>query len=167
MPLASAVLAAVFSAAGASELTSEHYICVLGGNQVVPPLSQQVDVGNGFFTLSDTNELSYNVYECHGVLANATSVHIHGPGSPTETGPILFTLTPDQFGSYHGVLGPLDPQQLRDLNCGLWYIDVHTAQNPWGEVRGRIRGDWGWPWAAPCNLPVEPSTWGAVKSLYR
>lgn len=167
MTLAASVLAATFTAANASDQTASNYVCVLGGSQVIPPLSQQTDIGNGFFMLTAANELHYNIDECRGVMANAIAVHIHGPASTAEIGPILYTLLPDQYGFYSGTLGPLDAQQLRDLNCGLWYLDVHTAQNPWGEVRGWIRGDWGWPWAFPCGLPVEPTTWGKVKSLYR
>jgi len=164
-----AVLAVASSGASASELTAQQYICVLEGSQAFPVPSQYPAVGNGFFTLDGANALSFTVFECHGVLSGATAVHIHGPALQTDLGPVIATLTPNQYGVYTGVLGTLTAQQLRDLNCGLWYVDIHTAADPfpWGDIRGRIRGDWGWPWAAPCNLPVEQSTWGRVKSLYR
>jgi len=170
MTLLFALLAIAFSSASASDMTGQRYVCVLEGSQAVPIPSQYPAIGNGFFDLdAATNTLSFAVYECHGVLNGATAVHIHGPASTTELGPIIATLTPTGNGDFVGSVGTLDAQQLRDLNCGLWYVDIHTATDPfpWGDIRGWIRGNWGWDWAAPCNVAIEPTTWGRVKSLYR
>ena len=169
LALLAGMLAVFCTTADASEQTTDRFLCILGGNQVVPPLSQQYDIGLGSFNTNAANQLIFTLLDTcgSGVLARAYEVHIHGPAMPNEIGPVLVTLIPDQYGNYGGTLGPLDAQQIRDLNCGLWYVDAHTPQNPWGEVRGRIRGLWGWSPSYPCSLPVEASTWGMVKSLYR
>lgn len=149
----------------ASELVAEHYACALDGAQVVPPTTQVLG-GDAWFDLSATNELSMYGYECL-IEGQELVAHIHGPANPGEIGPIIFTLPPATFGFREAVLGVLDDQQLHDLNCGLWYMDIHTYENPLGQARGRIRGLWGWQVPNPCALPVQESTWGEVKSLYR
>jgi hypothetical protein len=32
----------------------------------------------------------------------------------------------------------LTADQVKDLLAGKWYFNVHTAQNPGGEIRGQI-----------------------------
>jgi hypothetical protein len=32
----------------------------------------------------------------------------------------------------------LNDGQIGDLRAGLWYINVHTAQYPKGEIRGQV-----------------------------
>ena len=137
--------------------------------QVVPPISSAGLIGFGSLHLSDTNELSYNFIECHLYGGDVTAIHIHGPAAPGEIGPILYTIpTPSPYyGFISGVLGVVNDQQLHDLNCGLWYVDIHTVNNPLGEVRGRIRGQWGWYVRDPCSLPTDPVSWGQVKVRYR
>jgi hypothetical protein len=162
--IAAALVTLSFVTANASDLTAEHYACVLEGAQVVPPIVPDSRIGAAFYTLNDTNELSYSLYTCYYV-GEITEVHIHGPAGLTDTGPVIFTL-PVSY-SQTGVLGVLNDQQLHDLNCGLWYLDFHTAEYPLGVVRGRIRGLWGWSPQDPCALPVQQATWGEVKRLYR
>lgn len=168
MPLVLALLAVAFSGAVASDQIAQQYVCVLEGSQVFPIPTQQPAVGNTFFDLDNTNTLAIRMFECYGV-SNGATVHVHGPATTTEFGPVIATLTSLGNGVFTGTVGPLDAQQLRDINCGLWYVDVHTATDPfpWGDLRGQIRGNWGWHWTAPCSLPVTPSTWGMIKSLYR
>jgi len=165
------LLAVSVGIVNASEQTASAYACVLSGDQVVPPVSQLPSVGNGYFGLTAANELAFQIDDCWGVLARAAQVHIHGPALPGENGLVLFLLTPDpQFSGFSGKVGPLNDQQLHDLNCGLWYVDIHTTQYPFdyfGEVRGRIRPLLGWHPENPCALTVQSATWGAVKSLYR
>lgn len=166
--LVAVVLAVSSSVANASEETTDTYASLLEGAQVVPPNDLHA-IGFGLFNLNATNELSYEIIEC-ALFSGVSEIHIHGPAAEGAIGPIIFSipLPPNYTGFFSGVLGTLDTQQLRDLNCGLWYLDIHTAAHPEGHVRGRIRGLWGWeprPW--PCLLPARQSTWGAIKSLYR
>jgi hypothetical protein len=55
-------------------------------------------------------------------------------------------------------VGPLTAAQEADLNAGLNYVNVHTSVFPGGEIRGQIIRD---------VVGVAPSTWGAVKDLFR
>ncbi len=68
--------------------------------------------------------------------------HFHGPAEPGETAGVEITLTSgDPDGPTSGVLegsSPLTMQQLDDVTAGLWYVNIHTAQNPAGEIRGQV-----------------------------
>jgi hypothetical protein len=163
------VVTLAITTANASELTAQNYGCVPDGDQVIPPQFPypQMGAGRAVFTLSASKELSYSMYDCSGLTA--IEAHIHGPAAPGAIGPILFTIPPGSSITWErtGVIGVLTDQQIRDLSCGLWYIDIHTTEFPLGQVRGQIRGFWGWEPGWPCLLATEATTWGKVKSLYR
>ncbi|HKW15467.1 MAG TPA: CHRD domain-containing protein [Candidatus Krumholzibacteria bacterium] len=160
-----------FAIAHASdEIAPNGYACVLDGSLVVPHINPYYPgwVGRIDLKLSATNELSYDMYEC-AELQNY-EVHIHGPALNGAIGPVIFTippLPPDQRFRRTGVLGTLNSQQIHDLNCMLWYVDIHTAEYQYGIVRGQLRGMWTWGPGWPCYLSTQESTWGAVKAMYR
>jgi hypothetical protein len=33
----------------------------------------------------------------------------------------------------------ITPEQLGQLDSGQWYVNLHTARNPGGEIRGQLR----------------------------
>jgi len=35
----------------------------------------------------------------------------------------------------------LTAPQIADLEAGKWYVNVHTAANPGGEIRGQVKSD--------------------------
>jgi hypothetical protein len=158
-----------FTTANASQQIADTYACLLDGASVFPPVppSPYPAVGRIDLSLNASFELSYQMYDCFGL--SGFEAHIHGPAGLLQLGPVIFTIPPipPNVGYRTGVLGVLNQQQIRDLNCGLWYIDIVTAQYPYGVVRGQLRGIWNWQPGWPCFLATQPSTWGAVKSLYR
>ncbi|HUR47195.1 MAG TPA: CHRD domain-containing protein [Candidatus Saccharimonadales bacterium] len=106
--------------------------------------------GHVDLTLSGNNLTLSGSYS--GISANATAGHIHGPAAPgTSTGVIYDLVGPgiltinSTSGTYGGpalVLadkaGYTLAQQLTDLNGGLWYLNIHDATFPGGEIRGQI-----------------------------
>jgi hypothetical protein len=64
-----------------------------------------------------------------------TGAHIHGPGVAGVAAPILFAL-PDT-GDFLDFAISLTPAQVAQLKAGQWYINVHTANNPGGDIRGQ------------------------------
>ena len=82
-----------------------------------------------------THTLTYNVtYE--GLTGPAVAAHIHGPAepganagrscrSPSAASPITGTAT-------------LTDAQAAELAAGKYYVNVHTAANKGGEIRGTI-----------------------------
>jgi Cu/Zn superoxide dismutase len=92
--------------------------------------------GSGTFTYDPAaHTLTYNVtYE--GLTGPASAAHIHGPADPganagvvvpfaTATSPIAGTAT-------------LTDAQAAELMAGKYYVNVHTAANRGGEIRGQI-----------------------------
>src|SRR5438128_324345 len=75
----------------------------------------------------------------------ATAMHIHGSVGPGTNGPVLFPLTslhlpaadPAKGGIiFGGVL--YTEAEASNLLAGLHYVNVHTASNPGGEIRGQL-----------------------------
>jgi hypothetical protein len=81
-----------------------------------------------------------------GTYANltgaATSAHIHGLATPPASANIIVPLTvtsgtPPTSGTISGT-GTLTAAQITGMEGGMTYINIHTAANPNGEIRGNI-----------------------------
>lgn len=77
--------------------------------------------------------LSYSI-TVQNLSGPAIAAHIH-PGAPGVAGAPLFTL---DHTTLAGTVGPLSETQLETLLNGGFYVNVHTAANPDGEIRGQI-----------------------------
>jgi hypothetical protein len=78
-----------------------------------------------------------------GMTSAITAAHIHGPSASTNTAGILFDLTNYHRGTYstQGVFSgsvTLTPAQIGALSSGDLYMNLHTAMNPGGEIRGQL-----------------------------
>ena len=72
-----------------------------------------------------------------------TSIHIHGPADPGQSGGILFDLDdvrPQPDGTYIWVFAPTGPNSLEEIvaaiRSGRTYFNIHTSNNPSGEISG-------------------------------
>jgi len=97
--------------------------------------------GFGAFVLVG-NELSFNIFY-EGLSGPATLAHIHGPAGVDTAAGILVNLDPFKgpgFGTSGTFVGTvtLPPDQLAAVVEGLTYVNVHTAANGPGEIRGQI-----------------------------
>jgi hypothetical protein len=78
-----------------------------------------------------------------GLSGPATQAHIHGPAPASGTANVLFDLEPFHHGAFaaegefSGNIELSEDQRLAVLN-GDTYINIHTAKNPDGEIRGQI-----------------------------
>jgi hypothetical protein len=127
----------------------------LTGSAEVPPNSDPT-IGTGTFSL-DANVLSFHV-DVPAVTFIAQSAFIQGPALPGVNGPVIFDLGGPTFrpGNDFGVppgyrffspfdgtfgAGPftLTDAQIAQLESGLWYVNVTSASNPDGQVRGQIQ----------------------------
>lgn len=122
----------------------------LTGQQEVPPVDTQAMGEAIFVPIQPTNETIDFYVNATGIQA-VTQAHIHS-GSPGENGPIvvtLFTLNPVQNGvSINGSIaannleGPMQGKTMAELmdaiKSNTTYVNVHTEQNPNGEIRGQL-----------------------------
>jgi hypothetical protein len=72
---------------------------------------------------------------------SGSAAHVHQGAAGTH-GPIVFNLTitstDKRNGSFTGS-SSLDDAQQKSFQEGLLYVNVHTVQNPGGEIRGQFR----------------------------
>lgn len=149
------VIAPLPNQATAQEPGVQEFDAILTSAAEVPPVQSSA---SGFAEL-EVEEGSDNME--YGIIAinidKVTKAHIH-QGSSSEAGPVVATLfnasTPtgptsgeltDGFITSANLEGPLQGKQLSDLIAlmqnGQAYVNVHTEQNPDGEIRGTIEVD--------------------------
>ena len=150
--LAIGVLTAV-PTAGQTFLTA-----VIDGFQPVPPTFSP-GTGFGCVVLNPDGTISYNI-AFSGLLSAEVAAHFHGPAPVGLNAGVQVGLP---LGSpKFGGAGPLSAAQQADLIAGLWYINIHSALFPGGEIRGQVFIS-----PTPCNVvPVEETSWGKIKALY-
>ncbi|PWB82478.1 MAG: CHRD domain containing protein [Methylocystaceae bacterium] len=74
--------------------------------------------------------------EFKGLESAETGAHFHGPAQPGENaGPVVGA--PAKKGVFEGS-ATLDAKQVKDLEDGKWYFNVHTSKHPDGELRGQL-----------------------------
>ncbi len=130
----------------------QHFTAKLSSGNEVPPVTSKASGITTFDLNAAGTQMEYalNVTDIDHVIA----AHIHMAKS-TENGPIVVNLfipvkaTGKVTGSLAqsginstSLIGPLKGKQMPDLinlmKKGQAYVNVHTAQNPPGEVRGTI-----------------------------
>ena len=130
----------------------QHFTAKLSGANEVPSITSAASGMAAFDLNAAGTQMKYtlNVTNINHVIA----AHIH-MGSSTANGPIVVNLfIPSKAtGKVDGTLaqssinstsliGPLKGKQMTDLikliNGGQAYVNVHTTQNPPGEVRGQM-----------------------------
>jgi hypothetical protein len=114
---------------------------VMSGAQEVPAVNTAA-VGLINATYSQyTKTLNYSVY-WSGLSGNATAAHIHGTGEAGVVAGVLqsFNSFPAKpTGSFNGSLLIDGVKFLEDnLLAGKYYINIHTAANGGGEIRGQL-----------------------------
>lgn len=126
----------------------------MNGAKNVPPI---VTSGTATFAadLNEDDVLAYDISYA-GLTSLSTQAHLHGPATTTQTAPILVDLSAAaagrsiSLGSTAGSgTGTIDlkldatvtvsgDSLRRLLNAGLLYADIHTVNNPNGEIRGQV-----------------------------
>ena len=119
-----------------------HFTVSLSGENSVPPVTTNA-TGTATLSLSeDLTELEYHI-TIEGLTP--TAAHFHN-GAFDGTGSVVKTL---DFGSSFTISGiwssndltePLTPELVIELMAGRIYLNIHTADNPTGEIRGNAVG---------------------------
>jgi CHRD domain len=161
-PAQAAASATAKTGGGAGTITSsigqQTFRTTLSGNEEVPPKSTQATGSATFAMITDGKSMSYRIRVTN--IDKVTTAHIHS-GKIGQNGPVVVTLfqlkattSPLTTGTvkngflsqgtitFANLEGPLKGKQISDLvkliNDGNAYVNVHTTQNPKGEIRGQI-----------------------------
>lgn len=115
------------------------FTAILTGGQEVPQ-NESKAFGVAFVTFEqDEKLLFYSItFTDTNLIGSETAAHFHGPANPGENASVLFPITPVPGNPKNGSVGPLTRRQIRDLNKGLFYLNIHTDAFPGGEIRGQV-----------------------------
>lgn len=117
----------------------------VGGNVgVSATLSSAAEVPPNASTATGSLQGSYNkdsrqltwklVY--NGLSGPATMAHFHGPAMAGQNAGVALGIA--NVASASDGSATLNDAQAADLLAGKWYVNVHTAANPGGEIRGQV-----------------------------
>jgi len=123
----------------------------LTGSQQVPPV---VTEAFGQCTADLDDAATGLSIECRHTAAGATAAHVH-QAPAGQNGPVLIEL--GDPASPFSLNPSLSPRDVADLVAGFLYVNVHTEENPGGEIRGQIVV------AAPSALEIPTlAEWGLL-----
>ncbi len=108
----------------------------LDGASEVPPVTT---AGKGTADVDfdpATKKLSWKLTHS-GLSGPATAAHFHGPGEPGKNAGVAVAI-PNAASSPVEGSATLTDAQAADLAAGKYYVNVHTAANPGGEIRGQV-----------------------------
>jgi CHRD domain len=121
---------------GAAQAETKIFKATLSGASEVPPTT---GAGTGAATATldtATNKLSWDV-AYSGLTGPALAAHIHGPADPGQNAGVAVPLkvTPSPITGSK----VLTAAQMADLEAGKYYVNIHTAANKGGEIRGQLQ----------------------------
>ena len=122
------------SLSGYSSLASSAEV-TLSGSQEVPPVTTSAK-GNGTITVGSDKSVSGKV-STSGV--EGVAAHIH-TGAAGKNGPVIIPLTKGAGGEWSVPPGAkLTDDQYKSYQAGDLYVNVHSAANKGGEIRGQLK----------------------------
>jgi hypothetical protein len=72
-----------------------------------------------------------------GLTGPATAAHFHGPAEAGKNAGVKVPIPSATSSPVEGS-AVLNDEQAADLMAGKYYVNVHTAANPGGEIRGQV-----------------------------
>ena len=107
---------------------------MLTGANEVPPVTTSAS-GAGAISVADDGTVSGSV-TTKGVQGTAAHIHMAAAGN---NGPVIvpFTKEGDTYKAPAGA--KLNADQLKAFKSGDLYVNVHSAANPNGEIRGQLK----------------------------
>ena len=139
--LATALAASAFVVAGCGMMGSSGGMM---GNTMTVPMSSANEVPPNASGATGTAKVDLDgtmlkwTVTYSGTTGPVTAGHFHGPAMPGANAGVVVPFTGSLASGFTGS-ATLTPAQVTDLKGGLWYINLHTAANPGGELRGQVK----------------------------
>jgi hypothetical protein len=132
--LASLALAATLAFAGPA--FADKMKAALDGKSEVPSNASAgtgtADIDYDAASKKLTWKLTYS-----GLSGPATAAHFHGPAAAGANAGVAVAIPSATSSPVEGS-ATLTDAQAADLMAGKYYVNVHTAANPGGEIRGQV-----------------------------
>ncbi len=107
----------------------------LSGAQEVPPVKTSAS-GSGTIMINADKSVSGSVTTT-GVAGTAAHIHLAGAG---KNGPVIVPLTKSGDNGWSVPAGAkLSDDQFKAYKAGDLYVNVHSAANKGGEIRGQLK----------------------------
>ncbi len=96
--------------------------------------------GEAMGTLDTTSGAMTWTVTWDGLTGAAKAMHFHGPAPMGKNAGVLVDI-----GKISGLTSPskgeatISPEQIKQVQDGMWYINIHTPSNPGGEIRGQVK----------------------------
>ncbi len=114
------------------------YTANLTAAQEVPPNTSK-GTGTADVTYdTGTKKLTWKV-TFSNLSGPATAAHFHGPAEPGKNAGVVVPIAGAGKTSPLEGSATLTDAQAADLAAGKWYVNVHTAANKGGEIRGQVK----------------------------
>jgi len=131
--------AALLSSTKSSQAAPMKFKADLKGSSEVPPTTSS---GTGNFTASYDPATKMLTWEGNfsGLTGPATAAHFHGPAEAGKNAGVAVWISEkgQPLTSPFKGSATLTDAQAADLEKGMLYVNVHTAANPGGEIRGQV-----------------------------
>jgi hypothetical protein len=111
------------------------FSATLDAAQEVPPTSSSA-TGKADISFDTESKMLEWTLDYSGLSGDAAAAHFHGPAAAGENADVAVPI-PDPASGAKGS-ATLTDAQAADLMGGKYYVNVHTAANPDGEIRGQV-----------------------------
>jgi hypothetical protein len=128
-------IALALAFASPSYAESVQFKADLKGSVEVPP-NQSAGTGSVTATYDTASKMLTWKGSYSGLTGPVSAAHFHGPAEPGKNATVAVAIKP--FASPFDGSATLTDAQAADLMAGRWYVNIHTAANPGGEVRGQL-----------------------------
>lgn len=139
MPRTTAVLiAAAFALMAAPAFADQVRLSAnLDGKKEVPMVETAGTATATVLFDEDSRGVTWDVYWT-GITGDPMAAHFHGPARPGNNAGVQVDLGANGFANPLRGSAQLTDEQAKQLLAGEWYINIHTAAHPDGEIRGQI-----------------------------
>jgi len=107
----------------------------LSGDQAAPPVATAAS-GTGTISIGEDRSVGGSI-QTSGINGTAAHIHLAAPG---QNGPVAVPLAKSGEGAWSVAPGAkLTEAQYEAYKAGNLYVNVHSAANPGGEIRGQLQ----------------------------